>query len=293
MADGAVYEPVAETAALAKRKAAELCNTLYSGQQDCTWYHGVWQYLRLLGLAATPEKNAAFFLNTLEALASDGRFPRVLVSGTADYSMLAYVMHAYRNADRKLAATVLDQCETPLYLCRWYARQMSQTIETCAANFLEFEPAEQFDVVCCHSFLQQFSKSQRNDLVKVWRRTLRPGGKLVTNTRIIPGCPLEGTKFSKPQAAAFRDRVFSEAAKLPTVLNVDPDEIADAAKQYANRIVIYHFQTEQEITDLFETGGFDLERLETIETKGEFANGKTGPTINRSGTYTEIIAVRR
>lgn len=43
----------------------------------------------------------------------------MLISGTADYSMLAHLLQAYRNVEAAVHVTVLDRCETPLYLCRW------------------------------------------------------------------------------------------------------------------------------------------------------------------------------
>ena len=53
-----------------------------------------------------------------------GRGPRrVLISGAADYSILAYVLWACRENGLDAEVTVLDRCDTPLLLNTWYAEQ--------------------------------------------------------------------------------------------------------------------------------------------------------------------------
>ena len=293
MADWTVEEPVSESAPLARLKAAELCRSGYVEQHDCKWYHGIWQYLRIFGVAASPARNAGFFLDAFEAMARTGEYPRVLISGTADYSMLAHLLQAYRTAHGMINATVVDGCETPLFLCRWYAERMSETIDTCVSDMLDFAASEPFDAVCCHSFLSQFSLSQRTQLIAVWRRALRPGGKVITNTRINPSAPDDATGFSPDQVMAFRDRVYQEAVRRSDTLGIDPDEIADEAKKYAERLKLYCCKTEHEVIALFEDGGFDIERLDLIELGGKFAAGKTGPGTAQTAIYAEIVAVRR
>ncbi len=118
MADWSVEEPVSESAALARRKAAEICDPGDSTQPGCALFHGLWQYFRIFGLASTPARNGGFFKHSLESLARDGGYSRMLISGAADYSMPAHVLKAYRNVEAAVQVTVLDRCETPLYLCR-------------------------------------------------------------------------------------------------------------------------------------------------------------------------------
>ena len=286
-------EPVSESVALARRKAAELCPSGKSAQPDCTLFHGLWQYFRIFGLASTPARNAEFFMNTLESLARDGAFSQMLISGAADYSMLAHVLQAYRNVEAAVHVTVLDRCETPLYLCRWYAERMSVTIDTCTRDILDFAPQDRFDVTCSHSFLARFSPPQRKELMSVWQRVLRPGGKVITNARLNPSAPDDGSGFSPDQVTAFRDRVYREAVKHRDGLGIDADEIAEHARQYARGWITHSIRTPQEITDLFEGGGFDLDRLDVVETAGRLGAGKAGPSTAQKATYVEIVATRR
>jgi len=219
----------------------------------------------------------------------------VLISGTADYSMLAYVFEAYRNGSATPRVTVVDRCETPLFLCRWYAERQSQTIATHAGDMLDFTPApeDRFDVVCCHSFLSRIPPAQRLDLIVAWNRALRPGGKVVTNTRLNPSWSEQASGFTAEQIAAFRDQVYREATKQRDTLHIDPDEIAEAARQYAERSKTFSIRTEEEVVGLFEDGGFALERFDLIEAGGTLSSGRSGPGTAQTATYAEIVAVRR
>lgn len=46
-------EPLLTSAPLARLAAPALCHR--GADDDCSWYHGYWQYLRLLGIVAAPE----------------------------------------------------------------------------------------------------------------------------------------------------------------------------------------------------------------------------------------------
>lgn len=295
MADRTVQEPVEESAPLARREADRLCHPDGPDRQGCAWYHGVWQYLRLLGVAAAPSRNAGFFLDTFEALAREGDFHRVLISGTADYSMLAYVLQAYRNGGATPLITIVDHCETPLYLCRWYAERLSQTIATHAGDILAFAPAddELFDAVCCHSFLSKIPPTQRNGLIATWKRALRPGGKIVTNTRLNPSWSEQAAGFTPRQITAFRDQVYREAVKQYDTLHIDPEQVAEDARLYAERSKTFSIRTQEEVVALFEDGGFTLEHFELTETGSRLSTAKSGPGTAQKATYAEIVAIRR
>ena len=44
-----------ESAPLARQMAPRLCRRDSATGESCAWIHGLWQYLRLLGLASTPD----------------------------------------------------------------------------------------------------------------------------------------------------------------------------------------------------------------------------------------------
>ena len=52
-------EPLLTSAPLAKSAASALC--CRGAGEDCSWYHGFWQYLRIIGMVAAPERHAGFY----------------------------------------------------------------------------------------------------------------------------------------------------------------------------------------------------------------------------------------
>jgi hypothetical protein len=107
-------EPVVVTAPLARELAPVLCRGSCMSKEDCSWYHAAWQFLRLFDMVSTPTWHADFYLEALHLCAISGKFPRVLVCGAADYSMLAHVLWAYKQVGTTCSVSVIDQCETPL-----------------------------------------------------------------------------------------------------------------------------------------------------------------------------------
>ena len=47
-------EPLQESAPLAHAFATDGCGTDPLSGSSCAWYHGTWQYLRMLGIGAAP-----------------------------------------------------------------------------------------------------------------------------------------------------------------------------------------------------------------------------------------------
>ena len=283
-------EPVVLSAPLAYRVAPGFCHKDPVSGEDCAWYHGLWQYLRVFNLVATPQRHAGFFLDSLGSLAHEGSHRRVLISGTADYSMFAHLLRAYRR--QNASVDVVDLCETPLFLCKWYARIVSAAVDTHTSDILAFRCTEPFDVICTHSFLSRFTPYARGQLVSKWRQLLRPGGKVVTTTRIDPSWSEDPSGFKPTQLSAFCDRVLQEARCWRDILAADPDEMVEQARLYAQKSVNYSVRSPEEIVDLFERGGFEMERLQLTEVPGNVSARQSGSSTHQRATYAEIVATR-
>src|SRR5439155_17448411 len=67
-AGAALDEPLVAAARLARMVAPVLCHR--SPASDCSWYHGLWPYLRLFGLGASPDRHARFYRDALGQLAA-------------------------------------------------------------------------------------------------------------------------------------------------------------------------------------------------------------------------------
>lgn len=290
---GVDTDPLTTTAPLAAEMASTLCNGTPGAPDDCSWYHGFWQYLRLFGLGATPYRHADFFDAAFAALAREGSHRRVLVSGAADYAMLAVVLRAYRGAGAEPETVAVDLCETPLFLSRWYAESVAATVKTQASDILDWTTDEPLDVVCTHSFLARFAPVRRTELMAKWRSILRPGGRVVTTARINPSWSPERARFTPDQVRAFRDRVFREASTWRERLGIDPEEMARSAQVYAERSATHSLTSADEVVTLFEGGGFELERLDLVARRGNIGAQRSGPGTHQDATYAEIVAVRR
>jgi len=100
-------EPLAESAPLAWAIAPRLCPGDPQSPSACVWYHRVWQYMRLLGVISSIRTNSAFLTRTFDGLALN--HPRVLISGSADYAMLAHLWHAYAGRPLTIEAVLANE----------------------------------------------------------------------------------------------------------------------------------------------------------------------------------------
>ena len=218
-------EPLAESAPLAWAIAPRLCPGDPQSPSACVWYHRVWQYLRLLGVITSIRTNSAFLTRTFDGLALS--HPRVLVSGSADYAMLAHLWHAY--AGRPLDVTVVDLCPTALYLNEWYAGRLGFRLSTVHSDALEHMTNRPYDLVCTHNFVGRFDAAARRQLLARWAMLLRPGGVIVTTQRIRPNHPGQKQAYTADGASELSARVVAAASACPGSLGAGIDEIGAAA----------------------------------------------------------------
>ncbi len=254
----------------------------------CAWYHGFWPYLRVFGMAASPDRHRDFFLDALGRQAGAGA-TRVLVSGAADDSMLALVVDAWR--DRPFEATVLDRCPTPGVVNLWLAERSGRPITTVISDVVDYAPDESFDVVCTHSFLSQFPGPDRAALVAAWHRLLRPGGVVVTTSRLSPAGSADPVTFTPAQVDRFEAAVRAEAERRQEVLDDDPADLAAAARVYAERLVVHATFSAAEVHRLLEDGGFVVERLQEHDLGGAL-DPSSGPATNQPAVHLHVVARR-
>jgi SAM-dependent methyltransferase len=241
-------EPFADSAPVAWREAPLLC------PESCMAYHRVWQYMRWLGLITSIRTNSEFLVRTFEPKARDHR--RVLVSGTADYGMLAHLHHAYGAAP--LQATVLDLCPTPLLLNRWYAKRAGRVVQTIQTDVLSYTTNEPFDLIATHNFLGRFDDPARARLVATWYRLLRPGGLVVTTQRVRPRASATVSRYTPEEAAALAVRAY-EAATHAGIPSPDAAELAQVVRQYALAKNSHVIRSPAQITGVFEACGFTVD----------------------------------
>lgn len=291
---GSLAEPLEAQARLAWRLAADTCARAAGPEPGCAWYHGVYPTLRLLGLAATPERHARFFSDALQRSALAGS-ERVLISGAADTAMLAQVLAVYGvRGGARPRVQVLDRCETPLQLCRDYAGRVGCEIETRRLDLLDPQarrpPARAFDLICTHSLLAFFTPDARREVIAAWRAQLRSGGQLVSTLRIEP--EPRRADVARSHERALRERALARAASWPGALAAPPEQIADAALRYAARLRGWPAASADELALLLVQGGFALEQLDVVDVPGSAAAPDAGAGTARSATYAEFVARR-
>jgi hypothetical protein len=287
-------EPLAESAPIALRESRHLCRRDPATGEGCADYHGAWQYLRLLGLVSSAARDFDFFRGTVGPLARGGRFTRVLVSGTADYCLPAQLMAIYAEARAKLELTVLDLCETPLFLSRWYADRMATRIETHAGDVMDYGPDWPFDLICTHSFFGRILPEQRGAAVAAWHRLLRPGGKVVTVlNRMRPDAPSEPVRSTEVQTARLVERALAAADRIGPSLGLDRDAVESLVRRFAAVNVTHPVRSAEEIRIQFVSSGFAFDRFNVGATETDRLDWrKSGPSTFSDFPHGTIVATR-
>jgi SAM-dependent methyltransferase len=162
-------EPLRDLAAEAYEISGSLCGA-------CGDLHALWPYIRLSRASTGVEAKESRLQAELSEFFARG-LRDVLVAGSADAGLLALVARA--GAENALKIVVLDICETPLELCRRFAKQWSLSIETIRQDLLDLNMERRFDVVLVHGTLHFISADRRVEALTRMQRAIRAGGGLV------------------------------------------------------------------------------------------------------------------
>jgi hypothetical protein len=234
-----VAEPLLDSADLLYASAKLSCvGSAYIDNDDCAWYHGTWQYLRMFDLVSSPNWHADFYADALRKALRGRQEARVLITGAADYATLAQVAAAAdEEMPRGLEIHVLDLCLTPLFANRWYARRYDHKVHLHRINFLDSaeelrdELGGPFHLIVSDAFLTRFSRADAEHVMDNWRRLLAPDGRLVTTVRVYDGnSRREGLSR---EVTGYLGRLYERAKSSRRLLRVDFDELRDAAREYA------------------------------------------------------------
>jgi SAM-dependent methyltransferase len=279
------------SAQMARKLALEHCGQTVRGH--CSWYHGVWQFFRALGVIKTAGGSAVYFDEVLRTLAAEGDTHRVLISGGADDAMSLVALAAFRAANRPLDLAMVDLCETPLALARWSAQEFGASVTTHRSDILAFDRAADFDVVMTNSFLGEFDPAARVQLFARWAALLRRGGKLVLTNRLRPGSGHEALGFTSDQAQAFCATVRRQAERAKAILGLEPEMVESWARAYTERHRAYPVRSVDEVLELLRSAGFAPERIETTHFAGKPGQeAVAGPSAAEHADYVRVLAKR-
>jgi hypothetical protein len=216
----------------------------------------------------------------------------VLISGTADYSMLAHVVAA--SGDRAIDAHVVDLCRTPLQACRWFAQhnklrvglhEADLTDEKCATKLLtnsaqgDRRKGPAFDLIVTDAFLTRFTSDVVPAVLANWARLLKVGGSVVTTVR-LHGLDQAKRGGITGEVADFVLRFRERATAWQSLLDVDLEELLDATHEYALRMTSSHLGDVDDLVRLFMAHGLRVVHHEPVEVAGE---------LRRTG-YVRLVA---
>ncbi len=286
-------DPSIACANIARAIAERYCPEAAARGSDCLWYHGIWPFYRALGLGGSAFTQLAALSPTLRELAATGRYSRVLISGAADYATLAVVLHEYRAQRMPVRCTVLDVCETPLALCRWYADSIGVEIDTVAAGILEADLGRRFDLITTHAFLGYFDQEERQRLARQWHSMLRAGGKVFLTNRLRPNVQEGVVRFTEAQSHEYLNAVEHESAKGRAGLVCDAEHVERATREYVKKLAVIPVRSLEEIKVIFEAAGFRVDRLRTVASTASAAHSGRGPTVAGTADNLELLATKR
>jgi len=149
--------------------------------ENCGWYHGTWQYLRLLDMVAVPHWHRDFYNRALGGILRQKPNANVLISAAADWGMLATLHEAIQITGANPDIVIYDICKTPLKGCEWYADRHGLSIKTRCANIItDYIVEAPFDLIVTDEFLSVLKTEYKPLIAKRWNELLKPGGAVVT-----------------------------------------------------------------------------------------------------------------
>jgi SAM-dependent methyltransferase len=169
LSDRRFTEDIPSLAAEAYELSSRLCGS-------CRDMHALWPYIRLARASTGIEDRQSVLDAQLNRLLAGGA-RNVLIAGAADTGLLALVARVGAHLGAHI--TVLDICDTPLAMCRRFAKNSALQIGTMREDLMNFEMKPQFDIVLVHGTLAFLPADHRTDVLSRIRRSIRPGGVLV------------------------------------------------------------------------------------------------------------------
>lgn len=169
----------------------------------CDWYHGTWQYMRLLNMVAVP-RWYDFYHDALRKVLRSKPRANVMISACADLGMLHMLDGAIKETRAEPNIVIYDICKTPLMNSEWYARRHNLAV-TCTCDNIITAPIEEssFDLVTTDEFLTVLKDPYKPLIVEKWKKILKPDGSLVTTAMI-----------GKPTTPELREGYARRAVKL-------------------------------------------------------------------------------
>jgi len=242
--------------------------------------------LRTLGLSAEPADQHDFFAAALGEAFSDGAGD-VLICGTVDTALPDLVDEIA--AGHRIHLTVIDRCPTPVGVVAGHAARRHSSVETETADILTWQTSRRFDLITTHALFGFIAPEDRPRLAQNWFSLLRPGGRVVTATRLRPDDQSRG--FDKGAGIRLAD----EAARRLPARYPDLDVPIDAFRQqiiaHTTTRRTYPVHTPTEIETLLKNAGFAIRSIAAVLAAPR-VGAVPGPAQPVGASYCHVVAER-
>jgi len=282
-------EPLAKSATLGYELAAEHCQQ-DTNNKSCAWYHGAWQYLRLLGVISGIVAETTFFQEQLRGQITSGNKHRILIVGTADYGMLAQIYLAYKTAGIKPTISIVDRCLTPLRLNEWYAARVGLEIKTYHSDILNFVIDDEFDVICTHSFFSFINPLSYAELALKLYKLLSDGGRLVTTQSIRPDHKSRKIAYTSSEIIEYGKKIRKAAELYGNVPAMTVSKLEAIAVKFASNKTGYVIRDVCEVSDALTSAGFQMEVMKKAEETTSALHQSANPDDNTAWQRYQICA---
>jgi hypothetical protein len=272
---------LAEWAEIAFAVASLSCSRDHVDNSSCAWYHGSWSALRVLDVVSSPAWHRNFYSSSLSQKIKSATVPRILITGTADFSIVALVLAALKEIDSQPEIHIIDLCQTPLDSCLWYSRRTGGKVAVHKRSVLDSpglllkalggSSNEPFDLIVTDALLTRFESNRAVDIIESWSNLLRPGGSVITTVRLHPR---DGSSESASNISDFVDRVANSPRLGLKPSKISDDELVHAARVYAQSITSHNLGDVEDIISLFTRARFVIEHQELASVKGELTPTK-------------------
>ncbi|WP_131802395.1 class I SAM-dependent methyltransferase [Yoonia tamlensis] len=210
--------------------------------------------MRLFGNLPAVANDHAFMLSAIDTAIEAGA-RKVLVSGSADHGVLAYVIAAFDNAGVRPDITVIDQCGTPLAVCSAYAREHGHTIKTHACDALTYFGGP-FDLIVAHNFLNFFSPDARVTLVRNWAALLVENGCMINLSAVKENVPERVLRFPPEKAEELAERMCDARRASAHSGLISEEEMRHLVHDYCARRNSWAIPDIESLTAPFLNNGF-------------------------------------
>jgi 2-polyprenyl-3-methyl-5-hydroxy-6-metoxy-1,4-benzoquinol methylase len=237
---------------------------------SCDWYHGTWQYMRLLNMVAVP-RWYNFYHEAMRDVLQRKPDAHVMISACADYGMLHALHHAMTAAGARPTIIIYDICNTPLKSSEWYARKHDFPVRCFCENIITADiEKSSFDLIITDEFLTVLQNAYKPLIIEKWKKILKPGGTIVTTAMIGNPTTLELREGYAARARRLFEIYGSQVFPHPFNVDGNREKLLAQFKRFAMYHTRHMIKDELEIRQLFKD--FKFLSIQRIRTPGECVN---------------------